>query len=132
MKQKLCAKGEEMTFPKFVDFLLKNGINSVYDKHFTEMWRRCDVCRNDFGVIGKLESYAADRKEIAARSGIRLKDRAWSVHVNKNVYGKTENMIKSLYSRLPRRKIEALYRLYKMDFDLFDYNPSKFTKMGYA
>ena len=54
----VCAL--KQAFKKFVKLLTKKKITK--DAHIEPYWKRCDVCRLKYEIIGKMETFDADSK----------------------------------------------------------------------
>ena len=50
----------KQAFKKFVKLLTKKKITK--DAHIEPYWKRCDVCRLKYEIIGKMETFDADSK----------------------------------------------------------------------
>ena len=92
--------------------------------HWRPYVSRCDYCNIKFTVIAKMETFGADLAHISSLAGVQFKSLK-----RDNKGGDTDSLTTKLFSELPRNLGEQLYRAYKMDFLMFDYDPWKYLNL---
>ena len=105
------------------------GFQKSVGNHWEPYWRSCQVCdpntRPDY--ILKLESVKEDLKDYLSELGLEkyAGEFPWS-----NPHQGTSLKAIQFYSRLNRSTIEQLYQMYKMDHELFLYDPQPYFDMA--
>lgn len=67
--------GHDVTFSEFLEFLairLRQG--KQVDIHFEPMYRRCNPCKMNFDVVGKMETFSSDSKLVMNQ--VKIKHRS--------------------------------------------------------
>ncbi|KAK9880667.1 hypothetical protein WA026_011904 [Henosepilachna vigintioctopunctata] len=106
--------GSDVTLNEFVQYLLNEGLNS--NEHWTPIYDLCHPCRINYTFIGKYEHLTEDAQallDIIDAPPIRF-PMTNSAH--------TSTKVREYFQMLPLKYMQALYKLYKNDFILFDYN----------
>jgi len=105
------------TFREFVEYILNQRVPTL-NQHWIPVYNLCMPCLVNYTIIGRKESIEEDADFILKNIGID--DNVPNSHVSN---GKsTEKTLKEFYSELDRDLLERLYKLYEMDFLLFDYS----------
>ena len=71
-----------------------------------------------------METFANDTKYIMSKIGMPLEELAYQEHVSTGDL--TETLALELFSKLPNDLVKKLYQIYKIDFEMFGYNPKPF------
>ena len=96
---------------------------------------RCDYCSINYTVIAKVDTFAADLEKISSLAGARLKK---DVQKNQNFVssGKVDGrrqtsaeLARVYFAGLPRMYRGQLYEAYKIDFDMFGYDPDIYLNL---
>lgn len=107
-----------------------------FDEHWAPYYSFCTPCHVNFTVIAKLETLTRDQEYIIRRAGLeniltlsRHKDRPKMI-LNKARDGKnTNDLTKRYYSQLSEKQLRKLYNIYKLDFEMFGYNITKYYEI---
>ena len=98
--------------------------------HWRPYVARCGYCSTNYTVIARMETFAADLAKISSLAGVRL---AKDVHTHQSSSGghhpTTAELAHTYFTELPRKYREALYKLYKIDFDMFGYDPDIYLNL---
>ena len=83
-------------------------------------------CTIPYDVIGQLETFNEDLKYIILKLGLQnilsIEDIEKSQN-NKSVYKKDKKKeISNYFSQLTKAKFEELWKIYRLDFEMFGYN----------
>ena len=84
--------------------------------------------RLNYSIIGKMETYEDDFHHINSAANIELENK----HANAQIKStntsnaSTETLTYLYFRQMPRDLVESLYTAYKIDFDMFDYDPWKY------
>ena len=91
--------------------------------HFRPYHSKCLYCEVDYDVIGKLEDYNEDVMYIAVKQNITEHLQRLNVIQNKSprTHASQRDRIKKYMSQLSPKMIHQLKKLYKIDFEMFDY-----------
>ena len=106
-----------MSFVEFVDYVIKTPLLE-YDQRWMPYFERCVPCHVGYDFLGKLETSDQDFDAMLSVNGLdefkpRLK------HLNAR---SESHSAEQLFKQLERKQIMALYRIYRLDFELFGYN----------
>lgn len=82
-----------------------------------------------FELIGKLETNREDTECIFEILGVsHLFD--VELHNMKSKNGRSDDLVASQYATLTKQQIQALYDIYKYDFEAFEYDYQSFLDMA--
>ena len=102
-------------------------IQQKVGNHWAPYWKSCQVCDVNLrpNYVLKLESLEDDIFEYLSQIGLAqyAHDFPW---INPHQGHKTAARLIEFYSRLSLSTIEELYHVYKLDHDLFGYDPTSF------
>jgi len=111
------------TFREFVDYLLDLSLDQL-DPHWLPTYLQCMPCHIHYSILGRIDTLQEDSKEILRR--LKVKKQLPFTHVTQ---GKTSDQtVEKYYGELDRETLDRLYKMYEMDFLLFDYSPLSFYK----
>ena len=127
----------EPTFEEFVLYLLNRvdlrGRLSVLDEHWTSYFAYCNPCLIDYDLIIQFETIEQDAELLIHILNSRLRQQnvtsrlivdnlGWK-HKTLSVGGRksAERNLHSYYSQLSKTTIRKLYKMYRLDFELFAY-----------
>ena len=96
--------------------------NKLKDVHLKPFWNHCKYCYLDYEVIGKMETFTNDSNYIMSKTG--MKPSIEQDHVSSG--GSTSDLTKVYFAKLPIELIEKLYKWYKIDFEMFNYDHKDF------
>ena len=54
----------------------------------------------------------------------------WPGKLHSSSGGKTEDLAKKYFRQMSKKEIEKLYKMYKIDFEMFGYSPDNFLALG--
>lgn len=107
-------------FEEFVSYVLdETRARRSLDMHWTPYTDFCTPCRFAFDVILKFETLDEDQRYLIQLA--RLQDVVKPEWRNSGKGTNTLHNINHFYSRLKRSQLDGLYKLYKYDFQLFNY-----------
>ena len=97
--------------------------------HWEPFWRVCQVCDNSLRPdhILKLESIHEDLGHYLNEIGLGeyAEKFPWSNPNSKSI------LVPDFYSRLRKTTVQELYHIYKVDHELFDYDPQSFLDLAH-
>ena len=111
------------------------------DFHWRPFISQCAYCHAPYTIIGKLETADEDQKYISHLANVtfpkignmasEFKD--WQMiffylEYNKSSGGSTANLSRKYFSEIDISTAKKLYELYKVDFEMFSYNPEEYFK----
>ncbi|KAJ0174152.1 hypothetical protein K1T71_010298 [Dendrolimus kikuchii] len=123
--RKQQAKGQTPTqrypmFEEFVAYVLGEAkVKRSLDMHWTPYTDFCTPCKFNFDVILKFETLDEDQRYLIQLA--HLQDVVKPEWKNSGKGTNTLHNINHLYSRLQKSQLDGLYKLYKYDFQLFNY-----------
>ena len=92
------------------------------DIHWEKFHEKCSPCTVPYDVIGHLETAKQDTKYILKKSGLHeAANDVKHAHVTKN--GTSVMWRQHYFSKVPCVILKKVYEVYKLDFDLFGYDP---------
>ncbi|KFM58252.1 Carbohydrate sulfotransferase 11, partial [Stegodyphus mimosarum] len=112
----------QITFREFV-WYLTHSLERDYDEHWAPYWSRCDPCLVDYDFVGKLETAEHDFPYAFQKVGIESSPDWWS-----DVHPISHSLTLRYFSSVPEEDIRRLYRIYRLDFELFGYSVDEFLQ----
>ena len=117
-------KLDNITFHEFIEYLVTKGSNKstpVMDWHWDNYVNICGMCAVNYDFIGHYENFdqdLADFKEAAELSP----EEAESFDARANNKSDTASSLLSYYSQIPIEWIDILGRLFRANFEMFNYD----------
>ena len=71
-----------------------------------------------------METFKQDAEYVMSKVG--MNEDNLSYHENISTGDSTEDLAIKLFSKLPKNLVQQLYKLYKIDFELFEYDPTPY------
>lgn len=110
----------EPTFAEFLRFI-------VNEKHFDEHWApyylTCEPCAIQYDYVLKFETLDRDQKFFMQDADLSRYLYEKNYPRNINPYGATTREILAEYIKeIPQLLLDKIYKIYKNDFELFDYS----------
>lgn len=110
-------------FEHFIDYLIERGPDTgigghfgVRVRHWTRYYDICHFCAVKYDFVGKIESINDDADYLIQDAGI---DKLVQYpHYDKAT---SKDLLKQFYDPIPMHKIHDLYTVFKVDFELFEY-----------
>ena len=89
---------------------------------------RCSYCEVNYDVVGSLEDFNADTEYIIQRGKLTALEgqKTYLGNPTQDPGMSQESRIDSYFSNLPVDTKRRLYELYKIDFEMFGYDGSKY------
>ena len=97
----------------------------MYNDHWLPYWIHCQVCTQAYDIIGKMEYLEEDVRYIFDYANVSLSEFPWSNQVNHKKID-TFNLTKSYMKNLSDEQKYKLYQIYLPDFQMFEYDASKY------
>lgn len=110
-------EGDDVTFPEFIEYILKEGIHEQLNWHWNTYDDQCRPCSVDFNFIGRFESLARDARYALKKAGVL---NFTQFPTNSNYPKRRDELIKH-YSQVPPEWIMELGRVYRSSFEMFGY-----------
>ena len=134
------------SFNEFIDLVLKEHHfeEPIHKKgwinpHWTTTWKRCQHCTVSYDVIGRLETFDDDLKYIILKLGLSnilpikkvttLRENSSDRKRHKKAPDKTKESLK-YFSMLKKSKINELYQIFKIDFEMFGYDANEYLSLS--
>lgn len=125
------------TFEEFVRFLIQeHKAGRRFDEHWAPVYSFCTPCSVNFSIIGKTETFQRDSEFIIRQAGLeslllgKLPRRKLRKIGNLAKSGiKSEVLVERYFSDLDRSTLDQLLKIYRIDFELFDYDFFKYYDM---
>ena len=115
--------------------------NCNSDFHWRPFISQCAYCHSPYTVIGRLETADEDQKYISHMANVTIpkignmarKFKVWPMtwfylEYNKSSGGSTAQLSRKYFSEIDISTAKKLYELYKVDFEMFSYNPEEYYK----
>ena len=71
-----------------------------------------------------METFKQDAEYTMSKVGMNEDNLSYHENISKG--DSTEDLAIKLFSKLPKNLVERLYELYKLDFELFEYDPAPY------
>ena len=94
------------------------------DNHIEFFWKKCQLCYHDYNFIGKMETFYKDSKFLVEKLGVNASLFKLNEIANVSSGPSTIDFARELFSKLPESLVLELYEMYRMDFDMFGYDPN--------
>ncbi|KAH8282916.1 hypothetical protein KR054_010720 [Drosophila jambulina] len=127
------------TFEEFVRFLIaEHAAGKKFDEHWAPIYSFCTPCSVNFTIIGKTETFQRDSEFIIRQAGLeslllglgKLPQRKQRKIGNQARSGvKSEVLVERYFADLDRSTLDQLLKIYRIDFELFDYDFRKYYDM---
>lgn len=125
------------TFEEFVRFLIEeHAAGRRFDEHWAPVYSFCTPCSVNFSIIGKTETFQRDSEFIIRQAGLeslllgKLPRRKLRKIGNLGRAGvKSEQLAERYFADLDRTTLDQLLKIYRIDFELFDYDYLKYYDM---
>jgi len=112
------------TFREFIDYLVDLPLRRL-DSHWLPTYFQCMPCHIKYDILGRIDTMPEDSREILKRIGV--KKQLPFAHVTQ---GKTSDQtVENFCAELDTATLDRLYKLYEMDFLLFNFSPDRFYKL---
>ena len=117
-------KLDDITFREFIQYLVTKGSNKstpVMDWHWDNYVNICGMCAVNYDFIGHYETFDQDLAEFKEAAGLspEVAKRFNMCASNKS---DTAFSLLSYYSQIPIEWIDILGRLFKANFEMFNYD----------
>ncbi|XP_059469933.1 carbohydrate sulfotransferase 11-like [Neocloeon triangulifer] len=103
------------------------------DEHWAPYYRFCTPCQVNFTVIAQVETLSRDQEYVIRHAGLAeelpLGRRGHREALNKARGAPTNELLERYFRQLSRDQLMALYRIYRIDFDMFGYDADKYFRM---
>ena len=116
---------ERKSFPEFVEIVLQEFETSKINPHWKPYFNRCFHCAIPYNVIGRIETFQEDVQYIILKNNLeKILDLKTTLQFSSKNSSKRDAQKAALkyFSKLNANQIQRLYKAYKMDFELFDYD----------
>lgn len=122
-----------ISFAHFADMILDKSVKICrqmnacrLDKHWKPFISRCGYCDVPYTVIARAETIAEDQKYIGHMANVTF--HKIETHVSSG--GSTKDLAKKYFSEMDIVTVKRLYKLYKVDFDMFGYSPEEYFELA--
>ena len=103
--------------------------------HWAPYWQECSLCSSltQPDIIIHMESFQTDLNTLFRKAGhsndsVIEKLIEKFPHTHSQNGGHSHKLTSTYYSQLTKAQIQSLYQLYKLDHDLFGYDPDEYIK----
>ena len=130
MNLSVCYAHRSDKFTTFVAYILSEAQKgNQLDTHWRPQADLCGPCHVTYDFIGHYETLYPDADyvltQIAGKS-----QRPFLRSDPDNQHRKSTTYVREFYSKVPRRYIEGLLRLYSADYQLFGFTVPDVSRMG--
>ncbi|XP_022243753.1 carbohydrate sulfotransferase 11-like [Limulus polyphemus] len=124
--------GQKISFRKFIHTVINSDFRnlSTFDHHWVPMWRMCAPCHINYNFFGKVETMMNDFSYLSSRLGLTREFKQgqsllWQ-HQSAKSNASSESMIQEYIDQLTHEESSQLYKMYQLDFELYDYHFKNF------
>jgi len=132
---KPSAKRYDTTFAEFVRYVLdQHAAGRVLDRHWLPQYLGCPVCKPVFDFVGHYETLHRDAEFVVSKLKSRIRNKLHRRRVQNirfpasSSHSKTKDLMQQMYATVPAAHIQALYKLYAIDYALFGYKHPNVTR----
>lgn len=132
--QMLLRKYGKSDFETFLDYVINENAHhnsNAVNNHWKKFQDRCGFCTLKYDVIGRMESFDEDTRYIFLKANliqeIPLELSELAVHQTKKKSRSKgdkspSNRTLTYFANVSQAMIQSIYQVYKIDFELFEYN----------
>jgi len=131
------VKRYNVTFAEFVRYVLdERAAGRTLDRHWVPQHELCRVCQYRYDFIGHHETLLRDAEFVVATLKSRIPDLEQRRQVENVTFPvesgrrKSVDLVRQMYAGVPAAHMQALYRLYAVDYALFGFQYPNVT--GFA
>ena len=132
---------ENKTFKEFIGFVVTNSKGGhTMNEHWMPFYMYCNYCGIKYDIIGRVEDFEQDFRLIMHKAslGHLLPNDKSRYHIHpsgtqtisapshEEIPTYTEK-VKKYFSQLSTWQLDQLYKLYKLDFEMFGYDESEYA-----
>ena len=117
-------KLNDITFREFIEYLVIKGSNEstpVMDWHWDNYVNICGICAINYDFIGHYETFDQDLADFKEAGELSPED-AKRFDARANIKSDTASSLLSYYSQIPTEWIDIIGRLFRANFDMFNYD----------
>lgn len=121
-------KGNDVTFNEFVQYLVdpRTQREDSFNEHWERMHSLCHPCLINYNVVGKYETLETDAQAVLSLAGVDGKLQFPTSGKSTRTDG---NMAEHFFKQISPYHQKKLYKLYRMDFVLFNYSKPEYLKI---
>jgi len=123
IKASIIREFGSVSFTNFIKHVIREVSSSP--NHANVHWRpyygECDYCNVSYRVILKSESYPTDLAHLGRMANVSFRT-SERIHSTNTSHQLTKKYIKEL----PQHVLLQLYQVFKIDFDMFDYDEKQY------
>lgn len=113
------------SWPQFVQHMLEIPKES-WDMHWAPIHTICPPCIR-YDIVARMETFLEDSEYVIHRAGLSNISVPWR---NKQSVGSSFKRNLSFYGMLSEKQVQALVNIYRLDFELYGYDPEPFLWMA--
>ena len=121
LSEEEIKKGFGVTFPEFVRWLIEKRVR---DHHWDPMFDICHPCLIDYDFIGDISNLRKDAMEVLHHIGLTNAsyfEHKMSPSAVQGYKISSRDLAKQLFSKLDKKMVDALYKMYEKDFLAFGF-----------
>jgi len=117
-----AERARRPSFSDFVSYILRVPVQEFND-HWVPYWLHCHMCEMEYDIISKMETIKDDMEFIADKSGLTATNITlpWT-----NRRNSSEELSLQYFKSLTVSQVLGLYRVYRIDFMMFNYRADKY------
>lgn len=135
----------KFTFSQFVRFIINGTLefepevlnHKGLSYHWAPYWQECSLCSSltQPDIIIHMESFSEDLKTLFMKAGHLNESIVDNLvqkfpHTHSQMGGHSHKLTSKYYSQLTKAQIQSLYKFYRLDHELFGYDPEEY--LSYA
>ena len=124
VSQSALEKLDDITFREFIQYLVTKGSNKstpVMDWHWDSYVNICGMCAINYDFIGHYETFNQDLADFKEAAGLSPEvAKRFDVYASNK--SDTASSLLSYYSQIPIEWIDILGRLFRANFEMFNYD----------
>ena len=126
-KESSLKLGDDVTFREFILYLLDlPNRNDYFDEHWLHYDKLCHPCYFNYDFVGKYENLKRESNQLLELAGLGGKVQFPGHEPDRKQYAKTANVLQQYFSQISPQELDALEKLYDVDFKTFGYKAPDF------
>ncbi|CAG5120380.1 unnamed protein product, partial [Candidula unifasciata] len=111
-----------VTFEEFVKYLVDPAQIIPTNPHWQPFYELCRPCEMMYDFVGKLSTFNEDTRYILKINKLEKLVEFPKTPDSPHTLHKTDTLLNSYYSKIPKELLRKLYNVYYPDYVLFDFN----------
>ena len=97
------------------------------NQHWMPLDNVCSFCALNYSLVSSMETFGEDYARVSKLLGVEVLEKEKEQHVH-TAPASIQNVTAAHFALVPQDVVQRINQVYKLDFEMFDYNPYSGTK----